>query len=79
MEAVESEATPLESTCGTWILGPKGVGKSYYVRNNCGYTEQEILNKNINKWFDGWKNGIHKVILLDDFDKNHQALGHHLK
>jgi len=78
MDAPTKEAEELESTCGVWVLGPKGVGKSHYVRNTCGYTREQILNKNINKWYDDWTS-VHKVVLLDDLDTSHVHLGHYLK
>lgn len=69
----------LEECCGVWVLGPPGVGKSHYVRKDCGHLESEILNKNCNKWFNDWNPMVHKVVLLDDFDKTHSNLGHYVK
>ena len=48
------EPERLAEPCGVWVLGPPGVGKSYYCREQCGIAEQHILNKNINKWLDKW-------------------------
>jgi hypothetical protein len=36
----QKEAEPLEATCGIWIYGPKGVGKSHYARNSLGYSPE---------------------------------------
>lgn len=58
-----------------WIYGRPGTGKSRYVRDT--WTTDEIYDKSLNKWWDGYKG--EKIALLDDFDKNHKVLGSHLK
>lgn len=73
------EAEELKECCGIWVVGPNGVGKSHYVRHTYGYTDKEILDKNINKWFDQWDPLSHKAVLLDDLDTSHKALGHYIK
>lgn len=76
---LQQEAKPLASTCGIWIYGPPGTGKSHKARWGLTFKPEEVHTKNINKWFDDYDSTIHKAILLDDFDKTHEALGHYLK
>lgn len=57
---------------GLWIQGPPGTGKSRYAR-----TFESLYLKSQNKWWDAYDG--HDVVLMDDFDKQGQCLGHHLK
>jgi hypothetical protein len=56
-----------------WYWGPTGSGKSTLARMDF----PEAYDKACNKWWDGY-DGVSPVI-IDDFDKGHAALCHHLK
>lgn len=56
-----------------WYWGPSGTGKSLEARRRW----DAHYYKNCNKWWCGY-NG-QETVLIEDFDKNHQCLCHHLK
>lgn len=65
--------TDLGEPCGIWIHGPSGYGKSHICRE----LWPEHYPKMCNKWWDAYAN--EEYVCIQDIDKNHEVLAHHLK
>lgn len=77
LNSIAARAAPmpddLDGCDNEWYYGDTGCGKSYKARTeNPGH-----YLKMCNKWWDGYNN--EDVAILEDFDKSHHVLGHHLK
>ena len=69
---------PVESlsyTCGLWIKGTSGTGKSFSVHSS--FEPSELYIKPMNEWWCGYK--AQPYVLLDDISEYHVKMGDWLK
>ena len=64
---------PNDTLENRWIWGPTGSGKS----REAAMTYPGAYYKMCNKWWDGYKG--EETVIIDDLDKRHVHLAHHLK
>lgn len=59
-----------------WYWGIAGSGKSHSAR---AFSDVYYLKSAANKWWDGYRQGFHDTVIIEDFDKKHDYQGHNLK
>lgn len=69
-----TKPNPLEELANEWVYGPTGTGKTRAAHE--AHPDAYIKKANT-KWWDGYQG--QDVVIIDDFDKYHVALGYELK
>lgn len=61
-----------------WLWGDAGTGKSTWARKQWDNLDQ-IFKKNLNKWWDGFRDGYHKIVIIDEMNPSKSVLSDQLK
>lgn len=69
-----SRPPDLQAPCGIWLFGDSGAGKTTIARTEFG---TQYFLKAPTKWWDSYQG--EQVVILDDLDPYHKALGYHVK
>lgn len=79
MEYAPCQDMPRNSIVGTWIFGPGGTGKTCYALTEMEPDRSKVYIKDLSKWWDGFRPGVHEHVVIDDFDKYDVKLARQLK
>lgn len=75
--SVDYQTAPpsLDAPVGVWLYGESGAGKTTFARA----LHPAPFLKSPTKWWDSYRQKDHPVVILDDLDPYHKALGYHVK
>jgi hypothetical protein len=59
------EDLPPQTNVGIWIYGPPGTRKTHYAINNMETDRSKVYIKDMSKWWDGFKPGVHEHVVIN--------------